>query len=149
MTDDSYPDRPARAAEPVRVARFGLVDQPAPDATAGSGAAGSGAADEPTPAESDTGGAAAPPVARFDGLESATAARTRVAEFDGLTSGRDRSLAPVIRLDSIARRSPGSRRSADAPSTPGPPEAAVRDKADDGIAARRHPARRPAAAWPA
>ena len=95
----------------------------------------SGAADEPTPAESDTGGAAAPPVARFDGLESATAAPTRVAEFDGLTSGRDRTLAPVIRLDSIARRSPGSRRSPDAPSTPGPPEAAVRDKADRAASA--------------
>ena len=153
MTDDSYPDRPARAAEPVRVARFDLVDQPAPDAAAdsaatGPGAAGSGAADEPTAAESDTGGAAAPPVARFDGLESATAARTRVAEFDGLTSGRDRSLAPVIRLDSIARRSPGARRSPDAPSTPGPPEpdhgddVPLRNRGQGATASRSRPSRR-------
>jgi len=142
VTDDSYPDRPARTAEPVRVVRFDLVDQPAPDAAADSAptgpeVAGPGVADEPTAAESDTGGAAAPPVARFDGLESATAAPARVAKFDGLT-GRDRTLAPVIRLDSIARRSPGARRSPDAPPASGSPEAADRDKAvreevDDGI----------------
>jgi len=161
VTDDSYPDRPARAAEPVRVARFDLVDQPAPDAAAGSattgpGAAGSGPADEPTTAESDTGeaaasdtrGSAAPRVARFDGLESATAARTRVAGFDGLTSGRDRSLAPVIRLDSIARRSSGARRSPDAPSTPGPPEAdrgddvPLRNRGQGATASRPRPSRR-------
>ena len=153
MTDDSYPDRPARAAGPVRVARFGLVDQPAPGAAddfaaTGSGVEGAGVADEPTAVESDTDEAAAPRVARFDGLESATAARTRVAEFDGLTSGRDRSLAPVIRLDSIARRSPGARRSPEDPSTPGPPEqdhgddVPLRNRGQGATASRSRPSRR-------
>ena len=80
----------------------------------------------------------APRVARFDGLGSAAAARTRVAEFDGLTSGRDRSLAPVIRLDSIGPgEAPDRAGPADEPSPPGSPEAASATRptriGDDGI----------------
>jgi len=100
VTDDEHPDRPARATEPVRVARFELLGQAEPDAA----------------------------VADFDGLGPATAGRARVAEFDGLDADGGRPLAPVIRLDTVAgRRAPGVRRSLD--ESPGEGESDAGDDA--------------------
>ena len=95
MTDDEHPDRPARATEPVRVARFELIDRPEPDPAV------------------DTA------VADFDGLDPAAAGRARIAEFDGLDADGERPLAPVIRLDSVGGRRPSrTRRTADEPPPP-------------------------------
>jgi regulatory protein len=85
------PDRPARRAEPVRVARFELLER----------------------AEPDTGADAA--VVDFAGLDPAPAGRARVAGFDALDADDGRPPAPVIRLDSVGGRRARQRRAADEP----------------------------------
>ena len=130
MTDESRPDRPARAAGPVRVARFDILDGSEPgradatvdDRAADSAASGPAAVDAATgePEAADT--SHAPRVARFEGLGAGTGDGPRVAEFDGLAAGRDRSLASVIRLDSVAgRRGSGSREQPSESRTPADP----------------------------
>jgi regulatory protein len=81
------------------------------------------AADEPADGE------AAPRIARFDGLGSASTGPTRVADFDGLDGdGGGGPIAPVIRLDSLgSRRGSATRRSSDDSARPRTPTPAFGD----------------------
>ena len=116
MSNDEHPDRPARAAEPVRVARFDLFDRAEPDPAADAA------------------------VADFDGLDPAAAGPARIAEFDGLDADGERPLAPVIRLDSVgSRRATRGRRAADEP----PPREDGSDTGADTPARRSRVSRRP------